>query len=673
MATNLLDEFVVSIGLDPSAYTKGEREATDAFNKTKDAAVKSGKEIEERSKSTAEMFGKLRNQVVALFAVFTGGVGLKEFVSTMTAADAATGRLATTLGISVGKLSTYEGAWKLAGGTAQGAANAITSMADKLQEFLSSGSSDLPGIFTVLQREGGKFIDVNKPVPKLIDDIAEALAKMAEKNPERATFYAKKFPGMAELMPILALKDGYEKFLALKKEADQYKTRPEDTEAAARLLLLWDRLDMRWRRVGEMLYTSLEPALEAIGVDLLALADWAIANPDTVKLVFEGITAAVVALGAAITVNIIGSNVIGAFKLLTGAVRGLAIGFGLLDVAAAPWLAAATLMAAAVLAIYENWEPIKAWWKDLWSGMGKVLDDYEASHPWIKPLRDVGDFLNKDRGGAIFGKDYDAWKAGTQDAGGNKTGAAAGAPAGAGAGAGSGSAGTGAGGGAASAPGSPTSPRGATSPSETEAYIRQAAIARGIDPNIAVRVAKSEGLNSYVGDRGTSFGPFQLHYKNNIPGLSLGGLGDVFTKQTGLNARDPSTTRQQIDFALDQAAKGGWGPWHGWHGAPNAGIGRRPAPAAAAATLAPPSVWDKVAAQPSLATAAQSAATQGDVWNDNRSTAATNSTTNHEVNINGPTNIHTQATDAAGVARDWIGSVMRAHKFASGNYGTQGP
>lgn len=94
-------------------------------------------------------------------------------------------------------------------------------------------------------------------------------------------------------------------------------------------------------------------------------------------------------------------------------------------------------------------------------------------------------------------------------------------------------------------------------------YIRQQAAMRGIDPNIAVRVAQSEGLNTYTGDNGTSFGPFQLHYG--------GGLGDVFTRKTHLDASDPSTVLAQISFALDQAKAGGWGPWHG---AAKVGIGR---------------------------------------------------------------------------------------------------
>lgn len=105
------------------------------------------------------------------------------------------------------------------------------------------------------------------------------------------------------------------------------------------------------------------------------------------------------------------------------------------------------------------------------------------------------------------------------------------------------------------------------------AYIRQAAAQRGIDPETAVKVANSEGLNTYVGDSGSSFGPFQLHYGGVASGgNAVSGLGDTFTKRTGLDARDPNTWRQQVDFALDTAKQTGWGPWHG---AAAAGIGDR--------------------------------------------------------------------------------------------------
>lgn len=98
---------------------------------------------------------------------------------------------------------------------------------------------------------------------------------------------------------------------------------------------------------------------------------------------------------------------------------------------------------------------------------------------------------------------------------------------------------------------------------EMTAYIREAAKARGIDPNIAVKVARSEGLAQGVwqsnvvkgGRRETSYGPFQL--------LVGGGLGDKFKKVTGKSPSDKGSWKEQVQFALDHAAENGWGSWYG--------------------------------------------------------------------------------------------------------------
>lgn len=99
---------------------------------------------------------------------------------------------------------------------------------------------------------------------------------------------------------------------------------------------------------------------------------------------------------------------------------------------------------------------------------------------------------------------------------------------------------------------------------EVAEYINQRAPQMGVDPRVANRVfTQGEYGGKYVGDQGSSFGPTQLHYGGMAPGGNrVAGLGDEFTKATGLDARDPSTWREQIDFSLGQAAKGGWGPWH---------------------------------------------------------------------------------------------------------------
>jgi hypothetical protein len=102
-------------------------------------------------------------------------------------------------------------------------------------------------------------------------------------------------------------------------------------------------------------------------------------------------------------------------------------------------------------------------------------------------------------------------------------------------------------------------------------YISNAAAARGIDPDIALRVAKSEGgLSSWNmqslykknGVQEPSFGPFQL-YKG-------GGLGNDFMAKTGLDPALAANGPAGVDFALDHASKNGWGAWYG---AGRAGIG----------------------------------------------------------------------------------------------------
>lgn len=97
-------------------------------------------------------------------------------------------------------------------------------------------------------------------------------------------------------------------------------------------------------------------------------------------------------------------------------------------------------------------------------------------------------------------------------------------------------------------------------PRGLESYIRERAQAYGIDPDIAMRVARSEGLSSFYGDNNTSFGAFQLHV---TPGGRGGAVGDNFRRDTGLDPSDPRNERAMIDYALRHAKRYGWGAWSG--------------------------------------------------------------------------------------------------------------
>lgn len=133
----------------------------------------------------------------------------------------------------------------------------------------------------------------------------------------------------------------------------------------------------------------------------------------------------------------------------------------------------------------------------------------------------------------------------------------------------------------------PVSPTGSTatdaspyapgSPKDVQAYIAQQAPLYGIDPSTALKVFNGEAAQVFDankpdrgGDGGSSFGPTQLHYGGMNASMNHPGLGDEFTKQTGLDARDPSTWKQQVDFSLNYAGQHGWGSWMA---AANNGVG----------------------------------------------------------------------------------------------------
>jgi len=110
-------------------------------------------------------------------------------------------------------------------------------------------------------------------------------------------------------------------------------------------------------------------------------------------------------------------------------------------------------------------------------------------------------------------------------------------------------------------------------------YIRQGAIARGLDPNMALHTANTEGKTGefQLGDNGSSGGAFQLHLDDPAkPGAGTS-LGDQFYRDTGKNPLDPNNHFATIDYALDYAkAHGGtFDPniWHGLRNNPNPGSG----------------------------------------------------------------------------------------------------
>jgi hypothetical protein len=107
--------------------------------------------------------------------------------------------------------------------------------------------------------------------------------------------------------------------------------------------------------------------------------------------------------------------------------------------------------------------------------------------------------------------------------------------------------------------------------SPVEQYIRQRAAAYGIDPNVAVKVAKGEGglqdpfrrgagpaprsQAPGLGPTENSYGPLQLYVSGTGAGLGDRALA------AGIDPR--KDWQGGVDFALKEASQKGWGQWYG--------------------------------------------------------------------------------------------------------------
>ncbi|MCJ2052357.1 hypothetical protein, partial [Methylobacterium sp. J-070] len=69
----VIDALTVSLGLDPSAFVRGEKQAMTSFAKTRESAVKEGKGIEKSLDSAGDAVERLARNALKLFAIFTAG------------------------------------------------------------------------------------------------------------------------------------------------------------------------------------------------------------------------------------------------------------------------------------------------------------------------------------------------------------------------------------------------------------------------------------------------------------------------------------------------------------------------------------------------------------------------------------------------------------------------
>ena len=183
----IVDELLVTLSLDPTKFTEGQKKAANSLVKMKEEARKQGKEIEATNRVVADGFSKIRNEALAFFAALLGARGIKEFIANVNDANAAVGRFAGNIGEAPQTVAAWGMAVERMGGSAQDAAGSINAMAKALFDLHTNGKA-LPESLYRLSGLTHTKIDTEHGVTKFMNDIATSAQILARTDMAQAHF-----------------------------------------------------------------------------------------------------------------------------------------------------------------------------------------------------------------------------------------------------------------------------------------------------------------------------------------------------------------------------------------------------------------------------------------------------------------------------------------------------
>jgi Phage tail lysozyme len=167
---NVVKALVVTLGLDPRDYVKGLRDAArardglnkderDAARRRSDEEAKRAREADDRNRRALDGYRRIRNEVLGLVALFTAGRGVRDWVRDLTQGDAAAGRFARTVNLSVQDLGAWEEAAKRVGGSAEGMRSTMEALQQGFMQYRLTGQSDMIPYLRELGLSMDQFVD----------------------------------------------------------------------------------------------------------------------------------------------------------------------------------------------------------------------------------------------------------------------------------------------------------------------------------------------------------------------------------------------------------------------------------------------------------------------------------------------------------------------------------
>jgi hypothetical protein len=349
----IIDTLVVELGLDASKFTKAQKEAVANFNKSQEELIKHGKAVEHQGRMLLDVYSKVRNQILGVMAAFTAGMGIAGFIQYNAKMTAGIGRMAEVVHMSKEGLASWQGLARQVGETAENAGGAILGFTQSLEGFAMTGEASqavtgLRSLGIVLT----EISDDGKPKWKDTTKVLLELSAAINKMPAGEAYNRISKMGLTPLFDVL--RKGPTEINRLMGEQKKLGVpTDEDIKAAEEFQKVWAEVTQESMSAGRAIFTLLAPAiLKVLGYVKELVAEW-LPHKDDMTGVFIAMGVAAAALLTPL------GSVLSVLLSIMAAMMANPIGLAILGLGAA---------AGGAYLAYRNWDSIKKWWTDWFTG-----------------------------------------------------------------------------------------------------------------------------------------------------------------------------------------------------------------------------------------------------------------------------------------------------------------
>ena len=273
MSATVIDALLVTLGLDPSAFTAGTNEVTKDLGKLKKESESTSKAMAEEGKKAAEFFRSIRNEMLALIGVTLTLKGVKDILIDTTHSMADLGRVSTLIGESARTVDAWGNAVKGFGGDAKTMQATMLGLEDSITSFQMTGRGN--GTIQAFRSMGIQFMDEHGKARKSSDlllDVARYFEKV-HATPQQARQFGK-MAGIDQ-GTINMLMQGSE---ATKRYVAEQERNSAVTDQAIRnaqeMERAWASLDSQWQAAKLTLTEALQPQIKQVTQLLKEGGDW---------------------------------------------------------------------------------------------------------------------------------------------------------------------------------------------------------------------------------------------------------------------------------------------------------------------------------------------------------------------------------------------------------------